>query len=101
MKILQLSQEKLKSSGISLHQSNQNYPFNTRNLIPLFVYALSVASSIVYFFVVPKKFEEYIVSAYVIVVILINVAFYFILIFKMSKLFEFTLNFEDIIEKSE
>lgn len=98
-KVLQSIQRNFAILGIDSYQSNQNYSFNKRNVMVLFIYGLSLISGCVSV-AHANTFKEYINAFHIAVTIAFGGLTFVIVICQMKILFRFIDSVEEEIEKS-
>lgn len=98
MKILESLRETLSKLGITSSQSIEKYPYNRVNVAWLF---LMVISAFLFLFAEAETLKEYVAilnGSITLVIMFIEFALH---VCKMEPLFEFIVNFENLIQKSE
>lgn len=101
MKILESLRETLSKLGITSSQSIEKYPLNAVNVARLFWLFLMVISAFLFLFAEAETLKEYVAilnGSITLVIMFIEFALH---VWKMEPLFEFIVNFENLIQKSE
>lgn len=101
MKVLALIKKSFETVDIKPYKTNQNSPFNVKNMLCLFVIIISLGSSLLYLFVEANSFGEYVNSCFIVSSEAIEIINFINIIWKTPKLYEFFYNLENTIEKSK
>lgn len=86
---------------VGLNQSRQEYPFNMRILVILFIFVCGIISDIVFLLSETKTFEEFNSSLYEISSAFVVATSFTIFTWNMRKLFHFINCLEEIVNKSK
>lgn len=100
MKILESIQEILSKLGITSTQSDQKYPFNVRNMMCLFCFILMSISAFTFLIIEAGSVKEYLNILNTSLTSIIMGIEFILHLWKRRKLFEFIVNFEDLIQGS-
>lgn len=87
--------------GLSLHQSQQKYPFNVKIVLILFIFVGGIISNVVFLFSETKTFQEFNGSLFEISSLFVVATSFWILTLNMRKLFRFIGSLETIVNKSK
>lgn len=101
MKIFQSIQHSFTILGITVNQSQEQWPLNFKHLFVFIALNASITAQIVCIISLAENFEEYTVCMYGIFTLAMFEMEYGIHIWKMKQLFKFIENFEHLIESSE
>lgn len=101
MKFFQSIQEYFAIMGINSSQSVDVHPFNRSNLITLLIFCMLVITSNKFLLFEAKYFEEYIDSFYLTCTGTLAAINFVVIIWKMTKVFEFIKGLESVVHRSK
>lgn len=101
MKILQSNRESLAKLGITSSQSVQKYPVNVKNLVCIVWFGLMTISEAMFLITEANTLKEFVAVLNASLTLVVEYIEFLLHVWKMGKLFEFIVNFENLISKSE
>lgn len=101
MKILESTRETLSKFGIDSAQAIQKYPFNVKNVMCLFWFFMMNISGYLFLINEAQTLKEYVSILSGSITLAIMFIEFSLHVWKMKQLFEFIVNFENLIQKSE
>lgn len=101
MKILQSTRESLAKLGITSSQSIQKYPYNVKIVAYILWFALMTLSEILFIVIEAETVKDYVAILNSSLTLIITYIEFLLHVWRMKQLFEFIVNFEDLIQKSE
>lgn len=99
MKLFRIIQKNFAILGITSAQSIQKHPFNRQIVLLYSIYGSTWISSVLFLFQKANTFEEYTNNIYITSAAAIVMFSFTIIVFKMSKLFEFVNNLGESVER--
>lgn len=101
MKTLQLVVCGLVRLGLGPHQLKQTYPINKKSMKAFFVLLFGLILSLAYLLLEARTFEDYTLSLYVCITVLLGIIGYVILMWKNRPICKLIDNIEKTIDDSE
>lgn len=101
MEVLGLIKKSFADVGIVSNRNSRKSAFNAKSLCCLFWLLMNCSSCFLYVLIEANKFENYVSSCFIASAYSVTTILYYNMIWKTSKIHEFSKNAKDTIEKSK
>lgn len=101
MELFKVTKEKCSILGLSAHQSNQKYPFNSKNLVTIVVLYTGAFLAAMNLLWGASTFQEFTESIYITSTLFATALNYTTHVYKMKMIFKFLEDFENFINSSK